>query len=276
MTTHMKKVQKLLACFVLMMSITSLGFAQNIQKGTDKKDNLILEKNGKAIVKEKFEKIGVYDNKAGLIPAKLNGKWGFYDNDGKLVISHQYDLLFCSTSLHDWYVQERINVGLNGKKIFIDKTGKEVSAPEYEIVMETAYTGEGAGMGAGYFLKKDGKWALADKNKKVLTEFKYDRISGPIGVNPFVYKGIRDGKEFRLSAQGQEEAAIESNNNNQTKSNSNETKKVDKHKYTCDGCGATEIMEGLSKRPSPNKTHCPSPKVKNSTSHSWDYTGKVK
>jgi hypothetical protein len=202
----MKKVQKLLACFVLMMSIVSSGFAQNIQKGKDKKDNLILEKNGKAIVKEKFEKIGVYDSKAGLIPAKLNGKWGFYDNDGKLIISHQYDLLFCSTNLDDWYAQERISVSLNGKKIFIDKTGKEVSAPEYEMIMETPYTGEGPGMGAGYFLKKDGKWALADKNKKPVTEFKYDKILGPIGVNPFVYKGMRGGKSFRLSAEGKEEA----------------------------------------------------------------------
>jgi hypothetical protein len=274
----MKKAQKFIACFVLMMSITSLGFAQNIEKGTDKKGKLTLEKKGKAVVKEKFEKIGSYDNKAGLIPAKLNGKWGFYDNDGKLVILHQYESMTFQNgaALEGWYVQDRMEVTQNGKRFFIDKTGKEVSAPEYELVMETAYTGEGAGMGAGYFFKKDGKWALADKNKKVVTEFKYDRISGPIGVNPFVYRGIRDGQTFRLSAQGQEEAVIESNNNNQTKSNNSETKKVDKHKYTCDGCGATEIMEGLSRRPSPNKTHCPSPKIKNSTSHSWDYTGKVK
>ncbi|MCU0437311.1 MAG: WG repeat-containing protein [Raineya sp.] len=274
----MKKLQRIIACLVLAMSFASLGFAQEIHKATDKKGNLCLEKNGKIIVKENFEKISHYDSKAGLIPAKLNGKWGFYDNDGKLVISHQYEgMMFQNpAALQDWYKQERMEVSLNGKKIFIDKTGKEVAAPEYEIVMETPYTGEGAGMGAGYFLKKDGKWALADKNKKPVTEFKYDKILGPIGVNPFVYKGMRDGQSFRLSATGVEEAAIESNGGNNNQTSNNDTKKVDKYKYVCGGCGAIEIMEGLSRRPSPNKTHCRSPKVKNSTSHSWDSAGKVK
>lgn len=198
---------------ILMLSFmlaATLSFAQEIRKGTDKNGNLILEKNGKKIVDAIFEKIASFDSDAGLIPAKLSGKWGFYDNDGKLVIQHQYEgLVFQNVAaLQGWYVQERMQVVLNGNKIFIDKTGSEGSAPAYDLVIETTHTG------AGYFFKKDGKWALADKDKKVLTEFVYDKIVGPIGVNPFVYRGTRDGQDFRLNMKGEEEASIGSAGSN--------------------------------------------------------------
>lgn len=207
---------------------TMLSFAQEIQRAKDKKGNLYLEKDGKILVKENFEKAGTYSKNAGLIPAKLAGKWGFYDNDGNLVIPHQYDLLFCSTTLDDWFKADRINVGLNGRKFFIDNTGKEVSGPEYEDIINTTYTG------AGYFFKKGGKWALADKDKKVLTEFKYDKIMGPSGINPFVFVGVRGGQEYRLNAQGQEEAAIELP---AAKSSSpSKEKSADKCTYKCQRC----------------------------------------
>lgn len=270
MITRMKNLQKIIACLILAMSFASLGFAQKIDAGTDKKGNLCLKKDGKVIVKEKFEKIGKFDDEAGLIPAKLNGKWGFYDNDGKLVIPHQYEgMMFQnSAALQGWYKQDRMEVSLNGKKIFINKTGKEVSAPEYEAILKV-----GQGVDA-YYLKKDGKLALGDKDKKPLTKHVYLIIQLK-SLDPVTYTGVRDGKPYQLSANGEEmgEATSTSSSSN---SSSDNTKKVDKYKYVCGGCGAVEIMEGLSRRPSPNKTHCPSPKVKNSTSHSWDSAGKIK
>ncbi len=253
--------------------IATIGFAQ-IRATTDKKGNLCIENNGKIIVKENFEKVSSYDWDAKLIPAKLNGKWGFYNEEGKLVIAHLYEgMMFQNPAeLYGWYdrKQNSIQVFIGGKKLFIDKTGAEVSAPEYELVIETTHPG------AGYFFKKGGKWALADKDKKVLTEFKYDKIIGPIGINPYVYRGTRDGQDYRLNTAGQEEAAIESNSNSNSSADKKEEKTNEKHKWTCDGCKGTEITDGANKRPSPNKTHCTNPKVKNSTSHSWDYTGKVK
>ena len=70
---------------------TILGFAQEIKKAIDKNGNFFLEKDGKRIVKDTFEKVGYYNQDANLIPAKLGGKWGFYDNVGKLVIPHQFE-----------------------------------------------------------------------------------------------------------------------------------------------------------------------------------------
>jgi hypothetical protein len=213
---------------------TILGFAQEIKKAIDKNGNFFLEKDGKRIVKDTFEKVGYYNQDANLIPAKLGGKWGFYDNVGKLVIPHQFEgLVFQNVAaLVGWYVQDKMEVMLNGRRYFIDKTGNEVSAPEYELVIETTYEG------AGYFFKKDGKWALADKNRKVLTEFKYDKILGPIGVNPFVFRGIRDGKDFRLDASGKEEASIESINNSGDNSAS-KNEKATSCTYKCQKCNKT-------------------------------------
>lgn len=223
--------------YLLMLSLvffTTTSFAQ-IRATTDKKGNLCLENKGKIVVKENFEKVSSYDWDAELIPAKLNGKWGFYNEEGKLVIPHLYDKMMFQNpaALVGWYdrKQNSIQVFIGDKKLFIDKTGAEVAAPEYEMVIETTHPG------AGYFFKKEGKWALADKDKKVLTEFKYDKILGPIGINPFVYRAIRDGQDYRLGANGQEEAAIESNSN--TSSSSASKDKAEKCNYKCRKCGKT-------------------------------------
>lgn len=218
---------------VFLAFIASLGIAQTIQKATDRKGNLYLEKDGKKIVNAAFEKVSSYNDKAGLIPAKLDGKWGFYDNDGQLVIAHFYEALVFQhvAVLEGWFVQDRIQVQLDGKRIFIDKSGKEASAPEYELVIETSYPG------AGYYFKKGGKWAFADKDKKVLTEFKYDKIVGPISVNPYAYKASRDGQDFRLDAMGREEAYMEAPAN--SGSSSAKKEKAENCTYKCQKCSKT-------------------------------------
>jgi len=225
--------------------IATMGFSQNIYPEMVDGKACLVKQNGKKVkvlVNENFEKYGAYNESANLIPAKLNGKWGFYDNDGKLVIPHIYEGLFSTCNGNyctGWYNQEKIKVFVKredspNKPLFIDKTGKEMSAPEYDLVIETTHTG------AGYFFKKDGKWALADKDKKVLTEFKYDKILGPIGINPFVFRATRDGQDYRLNTAGQEEAAIESNSN----TNSSADKKDEKTKcnYKCKEC--SKITQG--------------------------------
>lgn len=247
--------RKLVACLLLAAGISTASFAQNIQKTTDKKGNLVLEKAGKVVVKENFERVAEYNAEAGLIPAKLNGKWGFYDNDGKLAIPHQFEGLTCkimAPPLFDgWYSQERIEISQNGRKFFIDKTGQEASAPEYELIIEAPYSN------AGYFFKKGGKWALADKDKKVLTEFKYDKIS-LVAVNPFQYGGVINGENIRLDASGQEIGTVNIVNYGSNSSSSdskaapkNDTpaKKEEPKKqvqYACTRCGAAGVGEGAA------------------------------
>lgn len=248
-----------------MILLVTMSFAQNIQKGTDKKGNFILEKGGKKIVDENFEKVGTYNSVAGLIPAKLGGKWGFYDNDGKLVIPYQYESMTFKFGerLDGWYDQDRMQVFFNGRQIYIDKTGKESSAPEYDIVMQTTH------VGAGYYFKKGGKWALADKDRKVLTEFKYDRISGPIAVNPFLYRGVRDGKEYKLNIKGEEEGIIETAASSNSPS---KDKTSDKCTYKCQKCDKVTQGKCNSSANGITVENCfaqqPDPK-KGSKNHEW-------
>jgi predicted RNA-binding Zn-ribbon protein involved in translation (DUF1610 family) len=258
---------KKLVVIASFMFATIMSDAQNIYPEMVDGKACLVKKVGKkqkveVLVNENFEKYGAYNENAGLIPAKLNGKWGFYDNEGKLVIPHNYESIFASCNGNyctGWYNQDKIKVWKikTDPPIFIDKTGKELEGPQYDLVIETTHEG------AGYFFKKDGKWALADKDKKVLTEFKYDKILGPMGVNPFVYRATRDGQDFRLNAKGEEEAQIEGIAN----SNSNAKKN-----YHCGYCN-TKVVADFNHKPS--EKNCPNPGSGNTARvHHWKDLGE--
>lgn len=57
--------------------------------------------------------------KEGLAPVKKNGKWGYIDKSGDVIIRYQYE--YASDFLNG-----KANVRLNGKMIKIDKSGNEV------------------------------------------------------------------------------------------------------------------------------------------------------
>ncbi|EPZ6837230.1 WG repeat-containing protein, partial [Campylobacter coli] len=57
----------------------------------------------------------------------LNGKWGFIDKSGKIVIESKFD--------DAWYFREGLAaVELNGKYGFIDKSGKIIAKPEFDDI----------------------------------------------------------------------------------------------------------------------------------------------
>lgn len=210
-----------------MLFIVTMSFAQEIQKSTGKGGKFSLEKDGKVIVNENFDKVGSFIKEAGMIPAKLNGKWGFYDNDGKLAIPHQYDLLFCATTLDDWYIADRIQVGVNSRKFYIDKTGKEDPTLDYDAIEKV-----GRGVNA-FYLRKNGKYALADQNRKPLTGLVY-QIMQLKSLDPVSFTGVRDNKPYKVSANGEEMGESET-----TSSNSSSGKKDDKatsYTYKCQKC----------------------------------------
>ena len=58
--------------------------------------------------------------KDGLAGVKQNGKWGFIDNTGKVVIPVQYD--------NAWVFENgKALVQLNGEEFYIDETGKRLN-----------------------------------------------------------------------------------------------------------------------------------------------------
>lgn len=213
-----------------LLLVSAMSFAQEIQKTNNKNGSFSLEKNGKVIVNENFEKAGNYDAYAGLIPAKLNGKWGFYDNDGKLIIPHIYNSLFASNSLDDWYFQSRILVTLNGEKKFIDKTGKETASLEFDAFDRIPGSDN-------YILFKNGKRALGDKDRNQLTDYVYLIIQLK-SKDPVTFTAVRDdNKPYSLDANGQELGAAKTTSSSTSNSSSNN--KAEKCTYQCRKCNKT-------------------------------------
>lgn len=251
---------KKIACTLSLILVATLGFAQNLTVfNKDGKWGWKDENGKKVVIKPIYEAEQGFNSELGLGIVQLNQKWGMIDKAGNTVIPFEYESLV---------VQEkgRIAAKKNGKTGFIDKDNKEILPFKYDVIRGSSY-------GEVYFVKLNGKWGMMSLDLQELNEIKYDKIT-LFGVNPYVYKGTREGQEYRLDARGQEEASIGAVKTDAPAA-AKEAPAKKKAKYTCLGCGAVEIVDSNTK-PSPNKTHCPTPRVTNSTSHSWDYTSEVK
>ena len=247
---------------------TMASYAQNIQQGGEG-SSLYLEKNGEKIVKEKFEKVAVYNSKANLIPAKLKGKWGFYDNDGKLVIPHQYEGMFFDYP-YAWYSGGLIQVNFNGKKIFIDKTGNEVQST-IEYFSNLGVDGENR-----YFTAKDKNGTALANEEKVLTAPEYLTLQQG-SKNPITFNAVRksDHKVMILDANGQEAGEAKSTSNNDNSNSSSASKKAEKCNYKCKyNCGKTAQGNCNENSTGITNENCPArnpyyPKKGNAQCHSW-------
>ena len=95
----------------------------------------------------------------GLAWVELNGKYGFIDKSGKVVIPIKYDYAWSFSEGLAW-------VKLNGKYGFIDKTDK--------VVIPIKYDGVGRFSEGLTRVKLNGKWGFIDKTGKVVIPIKYD------------------------------------------------------------------------------------------------------
>lgn len=134
----------------------------------------------------------------GLAAVKKNKKWGFIDEQGKLVIPMIYDEV-------DYFTQNKLSaVVKNGKSGFIDKTGKEVVLIIYEDARSEQMD--------NIVIVKKNKWAFFNNQGKQLSDFIYDEVFDTdyydfskdnfgISENTFFKNGavlIRKGKVFEF------------------------------------------------------------------------------
>lgn len=100
----------------------------------------------------------------GLAAVLVNGKWGFVNTDGKMVIAPQYDedALGHTPSFHDGMCP----INMSGKHGYIDKTGKIVIEPQYDQAW-----GFSNGLAKVMVNQKVG---FIDKNGKMVIAPKYD------------------------------------------------------------------------------------------------------
>lgn len=111
---------------------------------------------------DQYEFVGFFND--GIAVSTLNNKYGWIDEQGKVVIPHKYERV--ETHYFDEENGYLVGVKLNGKYGVIDKTGKVVIPFEYSNIGEFYHGFVGA--------EKKGKWGVIDKNNKVIVPFKYD------------------------------------------------------------------------------------------------------
>ena len=97
----------------------------------------------------------------GLAPVKQNGKWGYVDKSGHVVISGYFEYA-CSFGSS---IKNLAEVKLNEKWGYIDRTGKIIVQCIYDDTKELT-----DGMAA---VKRDGKWGYIDEYGREMISCKY-------------------------------------------------------------------------------------------------------
>lgn len=217
------------------------GFAQKLTSyNKDGKWGWKDEKGKKVVIEAKYQEITGFDDTNGLSPVKLNGKWGMIDKTGTTIIPFEYEG-FGSFGSNGW-----VRATQGGKMGFIDKEGKIIVPFKYDVIRTSSY-------GEMYFVKSAGKWGMLDLSGKELTELKYDFIT-VFAINPYKYKATLNGQDVRISATGEEEAALgatPSSKSSPAESNASKEDKPKKiYKWSCKFCGTQKQQEGVSSSPS--------------------------
>lgn len=125
-----------------------------------------------------YDYLGSFFNE--LATAKLNGKFGFIDRKGKVIIPFQFE------TGSDFSKCGLARVSKNNKYGFVDSTGKVIIPLEFEAIRDNE---------ADEFVcsKKNGKWAFFSCEGKQLTGFDYDKITEVAytdRINTYFKKGL--------------------------------------------------------------------------------------
>ena len=113
------------------------------------------------------------DFNGGFAAVKNNGKWGFINTSGDLVINYQYD------NVMDGFSSGIVAVEKNESWYYINTSGESVFQDHFDSAKRFS---EGL---AG--VKKNGKWGFIDKNGNTIIDYKYDNVGsfseGKVAVN---------------------------------------------------------------------------------------------
>lgn len=182
-----------------------------------------INREGKVIVEPKYSTQDHDRFSEGLASVKENGKWGYIDKTGALVIKPQFEI---SYSFHEGLAATR----MDKKWGFIDKTGKFVIEPKFnnvghfhddlssayiqgkngwtygfinrkgDWVIEPQFYPEPRGFSSGLSaINKNGKWGFIDKAGKIVIEPQFERVESFIEESAVVQK---NGKFFLIDKLG--------------------------------------------------------------------------
>jgi hypothetical protein len=138
-----------------------------------------------------------------------NYKWGFIDNQGKIIVPLIYDRVYefkeglaCVAKGGILDTSGSYSRYKKSKYGFIDKDGKTV------IPFNFDNTSSGCDYDAGFYgglaaLSKKGKYGFIDKKGKVVIDFKFDEIIYGRGFMDGIKSGVlMDGKKYYIDKTG--------------------------------------------------------------------------
>ena len=123
----------------------------------------------------------------GLAKVKRDGKYGFIDQTGKVVIPLNYDWAW-------WFSEGLASVKRNGKWGFIDNTGKVVIPLNYD---DTWYFTEGLAA-----VKQNGKYGFINQTGQIIIPLQYDDAY-PFYNDVAVVSDSSTGESFYINKQGE-------------------------------------------------------------------------
>jgi hypothetical protein len=164
-TSRKYKLMRILLLITLILTFSSITFAQTKDKAMplfwiqENGKYGYIDKTGKVVIKPQFENTMGFNE--GLAATKLNGKYGYIDTEGNWAIKPQFDFTYM-------FSDGLAMVQIDKKSAWIDKTGKIVIEPQE---FEKTAIGFKEGRLA---VKKGGKWGYLDKTGKMVIEAKFE------------------------------------------------------------------------------------------------------
>ena len=154
----MKK--KIVGAVVLIIIALGIYFQEELLEITGIKSKTVIPYEKGFVKNLRF--YDVYSFEEGLAAIEQNGKWGFMDKQGKIIIKPKFEIV------RDFSVGLAA-VLLNGSWGFIDKKGKIIMEPQFECVREFS-----EGLVA---VRIDGIWGFMDKTGKLIISAQYDSVN---------------------------------------------------------------------------------------------------
>ncbi|WP_169391398.1 MULTISPECIES: WG repeat-containing protein [Psychrobacter] len=165
----------------------------NIFVGMDKdyQPQTLLNKQGKVIASLKgFDQVGTWELSEGLLPVSKNGKIGYLNTQGKLVVPTVYDSVGDEDNKYDesWanlVDSGRITVKKNGKFGVIDTNNKTIVPFNKYAKIDGFFDGR-----AVVFSAKSQKYGVINTSGKEVVAPIYDNVYGTLGGNEGYSEGL--------------------------------------------------------------------------------------
>jgi Caspase domain/WG containing repeat len=118
-------------------------------------------------IKPQFDDAHIF--KEGLALIKQNGKWGFIDKTGKIIIQSQFELLGGIFENPIIFSEGLAKIKQNGRYGYVDRTGKTVIQYQFDKAFDFK---EGLA-----FIEQNGKWGLIDNTGRMVVQPQFEYVS---------------------------------------------------------------------------------------------------